>query len=1856
MPDNQSTPEKMNSFTKGMVKDSNDTYIGEGVWSHARNLVNNSHDGQAGVVGNEPSNILCVNLPYTLIGCIPLIDNEWAIFTTDNVNSEIGIFNESKCNTPEAYTTLVNDPCLKFNTKHLITGAARRTFDCSVKFYWADGNNVDRVMDRKHVPWKQICTTSASGCVTCVDTTELDCEKLRLAPLLTVPCLRLEKATGSGTLSNGTYQVAVAYMVNEIKVTDYLITSNPVSIWGHSGIGGAITLSVNNTDPDFTEMEVVVISVVAGQTVAKQLGVYSTHQSNIYIDSIDPTLVTIPLANIPLITPALEKSDGIFPLNNYLLKTGIYTKPDFNYQPLANQIVTKWVKVKYPADYYHKGGANVGHMRDEVYPYFIRWVYNTGDRSASYHIPGVAPGTPASTNNLTGIVLSDGGIPVQEGLMDYWESTEKYPDTNPTVWNSFPLNSSSVYNLCGANIRHHKFPDNSVIPHFENGGGFIYVLGVRFSNIIQPKDINGQPIKSIVGYEILRGSREGYKSVIAKGMVNNMKQYNIVDASTGSATGQTAIMQNYPYNDISTTNPFYEGNVGITALKNYASFHSPDTTFQNPYIGQTNLKIYGFVSGAMSGVYETPYKHPEFKIPALLTVDVSNGIAGIIALTKILNALTGSQNITISSTEDMPYTTSIVSPITVPDFSTPVTGNTLGAVAYWINVGLNVVLIAAWEGLVGIKLDAQKILDVILGILPTEQYAAQFNSHGYYNRFNPSTTTLSVDDYGYIKNSVQSFDGRTVNNLYRDPYLILKTTSSIPNAGGDNSLNILGNSGDYISTSISSNYGALKVDILSQYGQIDSIRQIPISSCVYKYTDSPILFGGDTYINRYTEKNQYLFFNDWLIDHPNDYVYNYLFYQNVVGTTYFVDNRKIYTGNDDQILSIFIQPFKNFTLYQNGSTIGRYGGSKYGKKGWRIEPGYFYLSCNGVRDFFVESEVNVGYRDWDDEISKRFYDPYGFTDLSGMFRSDIIKYSSGFYKYDYSLSVSRMYNQFISWGFVLPLSFNPQLAATCYSYYPRRINYSLPQQEELKRDNWQSFLVNNYKDMEDEITCVKPINKTGALIMLRTKSPIQITGVDSLQTDSGVKVTIGDGGLFSQPLQSLVNSDEIYQYGSCQNRWSITSTPQGVFYVSQDQGKVFLYTGQLQEISRIGMKWWFSRYLPSNLKKLFPNYADGDNTVIGSGVSTVYDNINEILYITKRDYVPKRADIKYDPVIGFYIDGDPTQPYDEPYSPTKGFGCPEGYTLINGACTQITKEQNDPSVSNIPLSPISSSAYGIGGALLYSPGWGASTGVGPYTNLGIANSFWKNNVPQAPVAVVSTDGAFSCGASTLIAGGYITITGTNSGTGSIVGYVSGTKYKISSVDGFSPNIVLFKMTTESGGPVVTTIGTLVGFIYNSAIGPVNGLLNSASSGTISHTVYLPDSGIKTYYVAMTGFAGEMFSIKVDDVYILRSSNSAMTTYLSASPQSKYLHIYPVTVSEGAHTIILEGNYKGLGAMILDNTFGEIYAATSYDELNILFTTKDLPEFDSLIYSCGFGTVEKIPGQQDFNCVVTNTSGFTTPTLNIAPTHPLPTTLPIKLCDSSYFEDASWTISYDVKNNEWISFHDWHPTFMLPAKRHFLTAFNACGISQTGIWRHNDRWDDFCNFYGTYYPFEIEFVIPTGNTVTTMKNVEYVLEAYKYGNNGQDKFHLLDYNFDEAIVYNSEQISGQLNLNLKSKSNPFDFINYPIINATGSTDILYSKEEQKYRFNQFNDITKDRGEFSGAENILITTSPNGYIWTVNPFSVNYYKSALQRKKFRHNVGKVLLRKKAVGRKGGVLEDGGIKILFKMITTKIQVSQK
>jgi hypothetical protein len=164
---------------------------------------------------------------------------------------------------------------------------------------------------------------------------------------------------------------------------------------------------------------------------------------------------------------------------------------------------------------------------------------------------------------------------------------------------------------------------------------------------------------------------------------------------------------------------------------------------------------------------------------------------------------------------------------------------------------------------------------------------------------------------------------------------------------------------------------------------------------------------------------------------------------------------------------------------------------------------------------------------------------------------------------------------------------------------------------------------------------------------------------------------------------------------------------------------------------------------------------------------------------------------------------------------------------------------------------------------------------------------------------------------------------------------------------------------------------------------------------------------------------------------------------------------------------------------------------------------------------------------------------------------------------------------------------------------------------------------------------------TGQQVNTTRSLEYLLECYVYDDEGIDKFHLLDFNFDELVVFNTEQVSGKLILNDVPKNNPFARLNYPQVNAT-DINILYDKVEQKYRINQFWDVTADRGEFNlAAQRPIWDTSWNGYIKNLNPANLDYGKSVFQRKRFRHYLCNVFFRRN---------ESGNVKMMLKIANNK------
>jgi len=618
---NQPTSTTETNLTpKGMIKDVDASYLSKQNWSHARNAINNSVEGDTGVIGNEPANLLCANIPYTVIGGIHLYGDIWVLFSTDNSFSEIGRFDDSRCE----YEKIVNEGCLNFNTDHLIVGVSKENYECQWQIYWDDGLNPSRTLNISAIPWIEECVDEASapipnpdptyvtvGCVTCIDTSILDCDAIRLAPYLDTPCIEVTKSDEGGSLVNGTYQAFIAYTLDNQVIGDYIGVSNLQSFWDHSGPSGSLHIEVSNLDKDFENFQLVIRYKTHNAIRSKIIGYYSTQQTVISIDYIDDRLETVPDVTLVIRNPVFEKSDGMWVVNDYLIRSGPTEKFDFNYQPLANQIAAKWVSYRYPATYYANGGNKPSFMRDEQYTFFIRWIYNTGDKSSSYHIPGRAPGSSDwDSNNPSLIEDSDltsvgiditptgvgatqekvfegintatetvstipyntivderySGVFAGEGDMGYWESTERYPQDS-VRWNSNTGNAD--FDLCGKFIRHHKFPDETTITTMNatllnpvvntTKGQFINILGARFDNIRVPVDNNNNLIPGIVGYEILTGSRSGNKSIVAKGIIRNMFTFQRDTESTqlNSLSGPRAngnmpwgVVANYPYNDL----------------------------------------------------------------------------------------------------------------------------------------------------------------------------------------------------------------------------------------------------------------------------------------------------------------------------------------------------------------------------------------------------------------------------------------------------------------------------------------------------------------------------------------------------------------------------------------------------------------------------------------------------------------------------------------------------------------------------------------------------------------------------------------------------------------------------------------------------------------------------------------------------------------------------------------------------------------------------------------------------------------------------------------------------------------------------------------------------------------------------------------------------------------------------------------------------------------------------------------------------------------------------------------------------------------------------------------------------------
>lgn len=212
-----------------------------------------------------------------------------------------------------------------------------------------------------------------------------------------------------------------------------------------------------------------------------------------------------------------------------------------------------------------------------------------------------------------------------------------------------------------------------------------------------------------------------------------------------------------------------------------------------------------------------------------------------------------------------------------------------------------------------------------------------------------------------------------------------------------------------------------------------------------------------------------------------------------------------------------------------------------------------------------------------------------------------------------------------------------------------------------------------------------------------------------------------------------------------------------------------------------------------------------------------------------------------------------------------------------------------------------------------------------------------------------------------------------------------------------------------------------------------------------------------------------------------------------------------------------------------------------------------------------------------------------------------TYVPVELGDADYFENKSFTISYSLLSQSWISFHSYIPLYYIYIHNQFYS------FVRNGIWKHGVT-GAYQTFYGTRYPHVIEYISISSPTITRLWD-ELLLQTMARVYNALEK----EFNdeesitFNKAVFYNSKQASGLLNLIVKD-NNSENYLSNQIVNI-GGDQITIDRNERNWTLNEIRDYRIDYGspiwtkEWSAIKNdfpidkvINISTIDYAKLWT------------------------------------------------------------
>lgn len=162
----------------------------------------------------------------------------------------------------------------------------------------------------------------------------------------------------------------------------------------------------------------------------------------------------------------------------------------------------------------------------------------------------------------------------------------------------------------------------------------------------------------------------------------------------------------------------------------------------------------------------------------------------------------------------------------------------------------------------------------------------------------------------------------------------------------------------------------------------------------------------------------------------------------------------------------------------------------------------------------------------------------------------------------------------------------------------------------------------------------------------------------------------------------------------------------------------------------------------------------------------------------------------------------------------------------------------------------------------------------------------------------------------------------------------------------------------------------------------------------------------------------------------------------------------------------------------------------------------------------------------------------------------------------YFENKSWTISYNLEDNKWVSWHSYLPNFAYNNRHKYYTYTR----NNNYIWKHNDN--NYTNYYGIQNPFIIEYV-NTKDALNTkiINSINYIANVQQYDANRKNWLDIKNETFTQGLFYNDTQSTGKLDLILKNNIDPFA----SVLGTFDPSEILVERTESNWNINNIRDM-------------------------------------------------------------------------------------